>query len=90
MDKQQYSNRFDSKWQRGNTTKRRHEKKLLDAVDPRNKLEGGAGRGVTLDVRLGRTVDCVEHHKAVLRSSVLEETHKTQTYAQKHTYNQSP
>lgn len=46
-------------------------KDLLDAVDPRHELEGGARGGVTLDVRLGSAVHRVEDDQAILRPSVL-------------------
>lgn len=46
--------------------------KLLNAVDPGDKLEGRAGRCVALDIRLRGTVHRVEHHQTVLRPSILE------------------
>lgn len=44
---------------------------LLDAVDPCDKLKGGACRSVALHVGLGGTVHSVEHNQAVLCSSIL-------------------
>ena len=44
---------------------------LLYTVDPGHKLEGGAGGGVTLGVGLWDAVYCVEHHQAILGTSIL-------------------
>lgn len=44
----------------------------LDAVDPRDKLKSRACWRVTLDIWLRSTVHRIEHHKTILRPSILE------------------
>lgn len=63
-------------------------KDLLNAVDPRHELEGGACGGVALDVRLGSTVHRVEDDQSILRPSILSErrvtVHSTNTQENTH------
>lgn len=43
----------------------------LDAIEPGDKLIGTAGRSMALYIGLWSAVHCVEHHKAVLGSTIL-------------------
>lgn len=47
-------------------------KPLLNAVNPRDKLESGAGWSVALDVGFWSTVDCVEDHQSILSATILK------------------
>lgn len=56
---------------RGSPTCPKRRESSLDAIEPADELIGAAGRSVALHVGLGCAVHGVEHHQAVLGSTIL-------------------